>query len=297
MKPAFENIENQQGQSFVAYSFAVPFFEFKWHYHPEYELTLIPKGEGKRIVGDNHSNFSEGDLVLIGPNLPHTWSSEPDKNGQSTAVVIQFSDKFIGAFTGYHECAGVKQLLADSSRGLFFDAKISAPVAKSIRKLPEKKGVARMASLLKILEELTRLSPVALSSGRSPVSPSIESENRINKICRFLQDHATENITLDQAAQLVHLSKSAFCKFFRRMMKTSFSDYVNDIRIARACFLLLESDKTVREIAMETGFDSLTYFNRTFRKKKNRTPTGFRKNHHFETTAGKQSAQKAQTVS
>src|SRR4051812_7672073 len=122
MKASFENVETLKGnQSFVAYSFTVPFFEFKWHYHPEYELTLITKGSGKRIIDDSHENFTEGDLVLSGSGLPHTWSSEPSKNETVSAVVVQFSEPFISDFIRYQECGDIQQLLYKSGRGLFFD--------------------------------------------------------------------------------------------------------------------------------------------------------------------------------
>ncbi len=283
MKAAFENVELLKGnQSFVAYSFTVPFFEFKWHYHPEYELTLITSGSGKRIIGDRHDNFTVGDLVLCGSGLPHTWSSEPSKNETVSAIVIQFSQAFIDNLAQYSECADIRQLLSQSSRGLFFDAQTSGILAKSIRKLPKRKGIARITELLKILQKLSEYSNEILSSEFYTASRSKENESRINKICQFVQDNSAENITVGQAAGMVHLSKSAFCKFFKRTMKTSFSDYLNDIRISHACYLLAETDSNIREIALDTGFESLTYFNRTFLKKKNATPSAFRKNHISE---------------
>jgi AraC-like DNA-binding protein len=283
MKAAFENIETLKGNlAYVAYSFTVPFFEFKWHYHPEYELTLITSGSGKRIIGDSHEHFSEGDLVLCGSGLPHTWSSESLKNETVSAVVIQFSETFINDFVRYQECGDIRQLLERSGRGLFFGDDIAASVGKSVAKLPGQKGVARITSLLKILEKLSGSDATTLSSEFYTASRSKETENRINKVCQFIQDHAADYITVAQASEMVHLSKSAFCKFFKRTMRTNFSDYVNDIRIANACYLLSETDKPVREIAMETGFESLTYFNRIFMKKKNRTPSAFRKNHRPE---------------
>jgi AraC-like DNA-binding protein len=283
MKAAFENIETLKGNlAYVAYSFTVPFFEFKWHYHPEYELTLITSGSGKRIIGDSHEHFSEGDLVLCGSGLPHTWSSESLKNETVSAVVIQFSETFINDFVRYQECGDIRQLLERSGRGLFFGDDIAASVGKSVAKLPGQKGVARITSLLKILEKLSGSDATTLSSEFYTASRSKETENRINKVCQFIQDHAAEDITVAQASEMVHLSKSAFCKFFKRTMRTNFSDYVNDIRIANACYLLSETDKPVREIAMETGFESLTYFNRIFMKKKTRTPSAFRKNHRPE---------------
>lgn len=280
MKAAYENVETLKGnQAYVAYSFTVPFFEFKWHYHPEYELTLITKGSGKRIIGDSHEYFTEGDLVLCGSGLPHTWSSEPSKNQTVSAVVIQFSEAFIADFIRYNECGDIRQLLEKSGRGLSFTGEIAASVSKSVAKLPGQKGVGKITSLLKILQRLTASSHRPLSSEFYTANRSKETENRINKVCQFIQDHASENITVALASEMVHLSKSAFCKFFRRTMRTNFSDYVNDIRIANACYLLSETDKPVREIAMETGFESLTYFNRIFLKKKSRTPSAFRKNH------------------
>jgi AraC-like DNA-binding protein len=279
MKAAFENVETLKGnRAYVAYSFTVPFFPFKWHYHPEYELTLITKGTGKRLVGDSHENFVQGDLVLCGSGLPHTWSSEPFQQENVGAVVIQFSETFINGLTQFTECGDIRNLLSASSRGLLFDETVSAAIAKSIVKLPSQKGVGRITSLLKILQKLSESGHSTLSTEFYTASRSKETENRINKICQFIQDHATENITVDEVSAMIHLSKSAFCKFFKRTMKTNFSDYVNDIRIANACYQLAETDKPVRGIAMDTGFESLTYFNRIFLRKKGRTPSAFRKN-------------------
>jgi AraC-like DNA-binding protein len=275
MKAAYENVDSLKGNlAFVAYSFSVPFFEFKWHYHPEFELTLITGGSGKRLIGDSHETFTSGDLVLIGPDLPHTWASEP--GGNASAVVIQFSHEFTSRFTEYGECASIDRLLTSSSCGLFFDAETSGLLAKAIRKLPARKGVSRIAALLKILEQLSTTDSKPLSSGFQAKARNAENENRINKIIRYLHAHASEPVTLEKASQMVHLSKSAFCKFFRRMMHTSYSDYLNDIRIGKACRLLLETDQTVRAIAQDSGFESLTYFNRIFLKKKGVTPTVFR---------------------
>lgn len=276
MKAAFENVEPIKGKdAFVAYAFTVPFFEFKWHYHPEYELTLITKGYGKRIVGDSHENFVSGDLVLICPELPHTWSNENMGGKESAAVVIQFSSEFIKRFATLYECRPILNLLDNSARGSFF-AKPDADTVKAIVALPEKTGLARITSLLEVLERLCQNTSSALSSSVYSGSRSSENASRINKVCRYVYENASEEISLEKAASLVSLSKSAFCKFFARNMKTSFSDYVNEIRIANACLLLSDTDKTVREIASDSGFESLTYFNRVFLKKKGTTPVKFR---------------------
>ncbi|MBD3582493.1 AraC family transcriptional regulator [Flavobacterium selenitireducens] len=276
MKAALENVQTIKGKdAFVAYGFTLPFFDFKWHYHPEYELTLITEGFGKRIIGDSHDNFVSGDLVLIGPELPHTWSNEKFGARKSSAVVIQFTREFSQRFSTLHEGRNILDLLERSSRGSFFPHPDSELIEK-ILALPDKTGISKITALLEILEKLcgtesTSLSKAAYSGSRNP-----ENATRINKVCRYVYENAAQEISLEQAAALVSLSKSAFCKFFGRTMNTNFSDYVNEIRIANACLLLADSDKTVREIASDSGFESLTYFNRVFLKKKGLTPVKFR---------------------
>jgi YesN/AraC family two-component response regulator len=275
MKALYEDIASKKGsESFLAYAFSVPAFEFKWHYHPEYELTLITKGNGKRLVGDSYESFQPGDLVLLGPDLPHTWSSEAIHKQQVSAIVIQFSEGFMNSFVQLNEFTKVINLLAASSRGLFFPHALT--LYQSLELLPEMSGVEKVTSLLTILQKLTEQKCIKLSSEFFNPVKGEETENRINKVFRYIQKHAAENITLEQTARLIHLSRSAFSKFFKRATGKTFSDYVNDIRIGNACYLLTESDKAINEIAYETGFDSLTYFNRVFLKKKHITHRQFR---------------------
>ena len=276
MKASLENVDSIKGKdAFVAYSFTVPCFEFKWHYHPEFELTYIVEGIGKRIIGDSHESFEAGDLVLIGPGLPHTWSNENLGIRRSEAIVIQFTMEFINRFASLHEGKSIIRLLQDCTRGCFFKNADPSLIA-GIVDLPSKTGLSKVAGLLDILEKLCAENAVALSTSAYSGSRNPENAGRINKVCRYVYENASEEITLGKAAALVSLSKSAFCKFFTRNMKTRFSDYVNEIRIANACLLLSDSDQTVREVASDCGFESLTYFNRVFLKKKGLTPVKFR---------------------
>lgn len=275
MKALFEYIESKKGnQSFLAYSFTAPTFNFKWHYHPEYELTLITKGSGKRLVGDSYQSFQTGDMVLLGPDLPHTWvSNSTNKKTSVSAVVIQFSDQFIHSFFHLHEFKAIKLLLSSASRGLVFS---SHALAKDVVMLPDKSGVEKITALILILQKLTRQEPRKLASEYFHAIRGKENEKRINIICRYLHKNAKEPIELKRVASLVHLSQSAFCKFFKRATGKTVTDYINDIRIGNVCELLIESDKQISEIAYQSGFKSLTYFNRVFTKKKKMTPRKFR---------------------
>jgi len=281
LKAAYEDIDSKKGDaSFLAYELAVPFFPFKWHYHPEYELTLIVKGSGKRMVGDSHMNFEAGDLVLIGPDMPHTWVSDDQrKRNRSNAIVIQFSEHFIGSLIQPVELATISRLLADSTDGLSFSQQFTKKVREQVQALPSKTGVEKVTSLLTILDQLATQRKTRLASPYYTGVKGKENENRLNKVCRYLQRHANEKLTVSSVASLIHLSDSAFCKFFKRATGKTFSDYVNEVRIGFACQQLSESDKSVAGIAYECGFESLTYFNRVFLRKKGVTPRQFRKDY------------------
>lgn len=281
MKPLLENITEKKGQhSFLAFASHPPRFEFFWHYHPEYELTLIVKGRGRRMVGDSHENFDTGDLVLLGPGLPHTWVSTGPQKGDAEAVVIQFAADFIERFTDLNELSGLGKLLRQASQGLAFHGKKSAAVMAAIQQLPAQKGVDKITGLLQILHELGKLKPQPLASPMYQPLKGQENENRLNKVCQYVQKHYADKLTIHKAAALIHLSPGAFCKFFKRITGQTFSDYVNDIRLASVCQQLLATDKPVAEIAYHNGFETLTYFNRVFMKKKGLRPSQYRGSKH-----------------
>ncbi len=279
MKARYEDLRTRKGnQSFLAYQFTVPRFLLHWHYHPEYELTLITAGKGKRMVGDSHEEFHERDLVLIGPQVPHTWVSNKHEKSKHAAIVIQFSEEFIEPLIRYPECIAVRNLLNLSDKGLHFPLADKDGVDESIKLLLHRQGIDRITGLLNLLDHLSRITNVSLSTGSVKPARGTEYEKRINKVCQYIESH-TDSANITDAAALVYLSDSAFCKFFKRQTGKTFSDYLNNIKISDACRLLTEGDKTIAEIAHHAGFESLTYFNRVFLRKKGITPSDFRKNH------------------
>jgi AraC-like DNA-binding protein len=278
MRAAFEDIPAKKGsQSFLAYSFTVNAFEFKWHYHPEYELTFIDEGSGKRLVGDSYESFEAGDLVLVGPQLPHTWVSTESITEAATATVVQFSEAFIETFLQHQEFHGLKGLLEKAKRGLHFPGQGGTELAERVKALSVLEGVEKITGLLSILGRLAGQKAQLLASPYFQPVRGEENEQRINKVCQYIQKGAARKVSLQEAAGLIHLSESAFCKFFKRATGKTFSDYVNDIRIGHACHLLTESDKSIGAIAQQAGFETLTYFNRIFLKKKGLRPMEFRK--------------------
>ena len=277
MEARFEDLNIRKGaESFRAFRLDVPKFEFNWHYHPEYELTFIEKGSGKRLIGDNYENFESGDLVLVGKDLPHTWASDPMNDTYSSAIVIQFNENILQNLLQLSEFGAVKQLLDNAQRGLYYPQKNIPAITDAIVNLPQTTGIDRIIALLNILAVLSTEPAVSLASAYFQPLKGDLNEKRIARVCEYIQNNTANNINLTVAASLVHLSKSAFCKFFKRTTGKTFSDYVNEIRIGHACRLLAGSDKTIADICYQAGFESPTYFNRVFLRKKGIKPRDFR---------------------
>lgn len=276
MKPILEQIRLQQpNATFFSYRFEIPFFEFKWHYHPEYELTYIVKGNGFRLVGNSYASFGDGDLVLIGPNLPHTWVGKSKDDSLFEAVVLQFSSSFIASFLGFEESDALQKMVVNAQKGLFFTAS-NEGIKNEMIQLTETSGFERILSFLSVLNQLSAAESVPLTTEKFVPLYSLETEKRINKVCGYLEQNFTKTITLAEVANLISLSESNFCKFFKKATGKTFSDYLNDIRIQESCQILLKTDLDINQIAMQCGYESLSYFNRIFLKKKGLTPRQFR---------------------
>ena len=276
MKPVLEDIKcNKDASNVYAFRFQVPFFEFKWHYHPEYEITFIIKGSGSRLVGNCYETFNEGDFVLLGSHLPHTWTSKPTEHEFSEAIVIQFSKACIEPFMGFAECQQIKTLLEQSERGIqFHHAQDVLPMLIGIL---ESEGMKRIIKLLSLLEFLSVSSRKFITENTNQIVFNEKSERRINNVCLFIQNHYTSKITLHEVADSIHMSASNFCKFFKKATGKTFSDYLNEIRINEACRLIRQTDHTIHQIAFQCGFETLSYFNRVFVNKKKMTPSNYRK--------------------
>ncbi|MFY7666818.1 AraC family transcriptional regulator [Flavobacterium sp.] len=278
MRAYLEDIPLEKGrQSLYAYRFELPFFEFKWHYHPEYELTYIVRGSGFRLVGNKYETFEAGDLVLLGSHVPHTWSSKEIAGETVEAIVVQFTPALFESLGNLRECARVKLVLENASSGLAFQA--SAECINDLEEVIQRKDFGKIVQLLLVLDRLTQLSSRRIAPNAAHVTVSKQHEMRINKVCLYIQNRFAEPITLKEVAELIFLTESNFCKFFKKAVGKTFSDYLNEIRINEAARLLLQTDQSVAQIANDCGFETLSYFNRVFLRKKGSAPTAYRKLH------------------
>lgn len=282
MKAFFESIPKNAEASFIAYQRIEPDFAFNWHYHPEIELTYIQQGRGTRLVGDQLSDFQEGDLVLMGANLPHTWATRQpmgDRKERAKAVVIQFDHAIFGShFKQHPEFKDILRLLKAAERGIHFPFPFSETIGAAMLELLQHSGLQRFARLLMIMDRLSRIKDrQLLASPFYAPSYSRENEARLDRIFELLHQEFTRPITLEEVAGLAHMTETSFSRYFKKMVGRSFSDYLNDLRLARACQLLTETRKHISEIAFASGFNSTTHFNRMFLRKKGMTPRDYRK--------------------
>jgi AraC-like DNA-binding protein len=209
--------------------------------------------------------------------LPHTWISEKRGKENCSAIVIQFSVDFLAQLFQFAEMAGLKKLFAHADRGLKFTLPKNQDVRPLLQEMVQVNELLSFSLLLQLLQQLSTKKASPIVSVQFKPMKGNENQQRINTVFQYVQKEFKEDISLKKAATLVHLSESAFCKFFKRASGKTFSDYTNEIRIAHACQLLIETDQSITQIAYHSGFDSITYFNRVFLRKKKVSPVVYRK--------------------
>jgi AraC-like DNA-binding protein len=281
MLARFEKVREAFG-SFTAYERVERDFPFDWHYHPEFELTLIIDSEGQRVVGDSFCEYTPGDLVLLGPNLPHSYRSWPGDSSSSKlhrAIVIQFrEDSFGEAFFELPEMKSISTMLQRSGMGLAFgDTPTGKRIANCLWEIPSLPSARRLVALLSALVELAG-EPGAKAISTETLRPlcRIEDRKRIDQICSYLHQSFDQEIDFAELAGTAHMSLACLCRFFRRATGRTMTTYINQLRIGAAVQLLLNSDLSVLEIAFRVGFGNYSNFNRQFKRMKGVTPLSLR---------------------
>ncbi len=278
-----ERIHAPSGQFFVLRRSRPAFFSFIWHYHPEVELTLIRRGRGLRYVGHSVEPYQEGDLCLLGGNLPHSWSSA--RGGRPVeSSVIQFLPETGGeSFWHLRELREIARLLQQARGGFVIEGNLRRQTRERIDALEKLPLVSprRISLLLEILAPLAaglaNLRPLH-PDRRAPVAPRPgRGDALLQKVLREVEANSAREIVHRDIARLAGLSPSAFCRFFKRQMGRTFSDHVNDVRLARACVELADTDRGITEIAFGCGYNNLPHFNRRFRTTMNCTPREYRR--------------------
>jgi AraC-like DNA-binding protein len=263
----------------LAHGFPTPLA--RWHFHDEYELHLISATSGKAFIGDWIGPFQPGHLVLCGPRLPHNWISLdlPQDGVASRDYVIQFEhDPIVAAAAQLPELAEVLPLLERAKHGIEFFG-MGDTAIDHWRRVKASKGLARMAAFFEFMSDLVACSDYRLLSNVQ-LQGAVHDEvniDLINKVVNRITDNLAEPLSMSDAAEQMGMAESRFSRFFRKATGNNYTDFVNRIRINRACQLLMESDKLVTDICYEVGFNNVANFNRRFLDAKGTTPSDFRR--------------------
>lgn len=254
---------------------------FEWHHHPEFELTLTLNSRGQRFVGDHIGTYDHGDLVLLGPGLPHTWASTDklDATGQHIALVMWFKPEWAEGLTSVlTELRPVSAMLTKSARGLKFSRFSVDAVLPAIESLFDKPPAERLLDLISVLTRLSaddEAEPLAAPNYHAP-NVSAPDRPRIDRVLAHIHANYAEPITIETLSEIAALSPSGFHRLFRRHTRLTLTQYVARLRIGEACALLSTTQRPIAHISDTVGFQSLANFNRQFRTLKQLTPRQYR---------------------
>jgi AraC-like DNA-binding protein len=286
-RPVLEVIQTPLERTFRVYAHDYPFAYSGWHHHPEYELHLIRRSNGHFYVGTYAGEFGPGNLVMTGPNLPHMWVSganDRDADGRIVErdLVLQLSAGFAErCAAGFSDCAGLAGLLDASRAGIQFSAAASAEGAQRMEALLAANGFERMAlffGLLKILEEDRGRKSLSLKGADHECAQP----KRLERILAYIaQNFNRSDLSCREVAQVEGMGLPAFSRLFERHIKCTCIEYINHLRIYKACQLLTETEQQITTIGLEVGYDTLSTFNRNFRRLNGRTPSVFRAERRF----------------
>lgn len=276
----FEKILPSENSSWRYWLYKLERIEFNWHYHPEYEIALTLNSQGQRYVGDNIDSYNELDMALLGPHLPHTWCSSADVDGKPQQVyVAQIPVGWIESLVfGMPDLSGFKTLLELSRRGIKFGPETVKKSARIFRKMQHGNASQRFIGLIKIFQLMLedKEKKVLSSEGYTISLTSDPSSDKLDKVIRHIHQNYTTKLSAESVAKLVHMSTNHFHRFFKQRTEQTFTEVVNQLRISKACSLLINSHMPISTISDTCGFNNTSNFNRRFIQFKAMKPSEFR---------------------
>ncbi|MFD2199984.1 AraC family transcriptional regulator [Shivajiella indica] len=283
MKQALEKSRIPTNKAFVVKELIEPYFDNHWHFHQEYQLFLVLEGRGTRFIGDQMKPFREFDMVFTGPNLPHLWRNDPvyfekDSTLTTHGIVIYFGEDFLGnALQEKEEFETIRLLLQKSLRGLEIVGSTNLRLRSMMRELVHSQGLESVLLLLQILKIMAESEECEAITKVGYTNNNKESEkDRMRKVYEFVTENFQKKIQLSEIATLANMTESAFSRYFKSRMNKPFSEFLADVRISHACKLLHERDINISEIGYESGFNTLSNFNKQFKDRMGVSPLVYR---------------------
>ncbi|MBC7745888.1 MAG: AraC family transcriptional regulator [Flavobacterium sp.] len=271
MQPQFHKLPFSTDSSFLYMCWECNYFDKPWHFHKEYELVLLEKTEGTRFIGDHVSSFKDGDLILIGPNIPHLYRNNEEyyknKGLVAKSIFIHFTDDFLGKpFFDLPEMKLVRRLLDKAALGFEIRMKANQYVKQKLIDMKQEAPIKRLLSLLDILVYLSTSNDLKLILTSKFTASNSRDTDKINVVFQFIMENYSHDIYIEGVASKLNMSVASFSRYFKKHTRKTFSQYVTEIRIGHTCRLLMEDNYNISEICYLSGFDNLSNFYRHFKK-------------------------------
>ncbi len=277
MQPLIQKIHIAQDSSFACRTYRTPNFETNWHQHEEYELILITEGQGTALIGDYVGNYTVGDIFFLAGNLPH-WFRKAHHKMIGSAIVVHFTKHFLGeSFLMLPELKSVYHLLTGNNNGLQLQKTLQNKIAKEISALEKLNGLNSITQLLHCLHAISTSNEYQVITANFSLTPSSKENSVIEKVFEYSLKNYLKHITLEEVAAIAEMSIPTFCRFFKKNIKKSYFDFLQELRIGHACKLLQTGNHNILDVCYNSGYNSWAHFSKQFKQIKQVTPSQYRK--------------------
>jgi AraC-like DNA-binding protein len=284
MKPQLLKVSSGPAHSFSVRHDVLPDINNRWHCHPELELIYLKKGSGTQFIGDSIKQFKSGDMVLVGPNLPHYWRFDDlyFNSGENNGVevfVVHFCENFWGdQFLQLPENKLIKVLLEKSKRGLQVTGGTKEKVAVQMAAMLSTDGAERIIMLLKALNAIATSAPSGYMASIGFKYDHKDSENdRLYGSYEYSMQNFRKKIYLDEIAEIAGVSSNSFCRYFKSKTRKTFSQFIIEIKVGHACKLLIEDKLNIKQLCYDSGFNNFSTFHKHFKLVTGKSPLMYQK--------------------
>jgi len=279
LKLRYKSFNESNFSSVYAKRKKAPYFGVNWHFHDEFELMYIIKGEGVRVVGDRMDYFNKEELVFLGSGVPHVFKNDKNASQNEVDYIVVKFNRIIGGQDLFKipELAPINRFLKRAGKGLIFSDTTVMKLKKQLIKLAKSKNEDRIILLLKVLKILSAQEDYnELSTDTFLLKNTSAGEDRTKKVINYISENYNKNISLEDLASISYMTTNSFCRYFKnRTGKTAFQ-FIREFRINKACQMLINGEKNISQICFDTGFNSLSSFNRVFKSLKHISATEYK---------------------
>lgn len=276
MKVLTFNVPKTNNESFWVDDYKGKLFFSKLHVHPEIQVTLIKNATGDVLSGGYYGRFYAGEVFVVGSNIPHVFKS--DNHGRperENAVSVIFDSNILGqAFLTLPECESLKAWFENTRHCMKIRAEDSSAVSAAIERIVESQGLDKLLHFIELLHACVNTEYTLLAPNAKKVYKESETKT-LDKIFQFTFSNFKDDVTIEKVADLACMSPVSFCRYFKSKTQKTYIQFLNEVRIANACKLLMDDDMTIAESARQSGYNNLTYFNRKFKHIMDLTPSSY----------------------